>query len=261
MQTLVAVVKILLGGVVMASAVFVQICILIVLLPSRNLRIRSCNYWGKVTGRILMWLSGCPISVQGWEHLDRDRQAIYACNHTSVFDAFLPLFLSPIGTVGVVKKEIIYYPFFGQMYLLSGHLRIDRTNREAAIRSLQGLAADVERFKLSMWLFPEGTRARDGRLLPLKKGIVHQAIATGLPVVPVVVAGAHKAWASDGLAVRPEPMDIQVLPPISTEGWSKDTIDDHLYEIWDAMRQALPDDQQPVKMMRRLEEQTEDVAA
>lgn len=240
--------RLLAGTLVMALGVAIQMVILVLLLPSRNLRIRSCNYWGKVVGRMEMWVSGCPVTIDGWEHLDASRPAIYVSNHTSPMDAFLAMFLSPVGTCGVVKKEIIYYPFFGQMYLLSGHLRIDRSNREAAIASMASLADDVKRYGLSIFIWPEGTRSRDGRLGSFKKGVVHMALGTGLPIVPIVVTGAHKAWEKGSLKLAPVPVNIQVLPAIDTSDWSKDSVDAHVQQLWETYRDALPESQQPKQL-------------
>ena len=237
------------GTTVMAVGVAIQMVILIVLLPSRNLRIRSCNYWGKVVGRIEMWISGCPVAIEGWDRLTGETPAIYISNHTSPMDAFLAMFLSPVGTCGVVKKGIIYYPVFGQMYLLSGHLRIDRGNRDSAIQSMAGLARDQKKFDLSIFIWPEGTRSKDGRLGVFKKGVVHMALATGLPIVPIVVTGAHKAWEKGGLKIAPAPIQIRVLPAIETSAWSRDTVDAHAFELWDTYRKALPEEQQPIKQM------------
>ena len=102
MGFLLTILRILAGFLVMAVGVSIQMVILVLLLPSRNLRIRSCNYWGKVVGRIEMWISGCPMTIEGWEHLDPKRPAIYISNHTSPMDAFLAMFLSPVGTCGAL---------------------------------------------------------------------------------------------------------------------------------------------------------------
>lgn len=245
MNQVLSALRLALGVLVMATSVAVQMLVLLVLLPSRNLRIRSCNYWGKVVGRALMAVSGSTVHVDGWEHLDARRPAIYISNHASVFDAFLAMFLSPVGTCGVVKKEIVYYPFFGQMYLLSGHLRIDRGDRDKAIASLAGLASDVKRFGLSIFVWPEGTRSKSGRLGVFKKGVVHMALATGLPIVPVVVAGAHRGWQKGSMVLHPTLVTVRVLPPIDTSRWSRDTAEEHLDAVWRAVRDALPEEQRP----------------
>lgn len=230
----------------MMFAVSVQLVVLTVLAPFRNARIRACNYWGKVFGPMLMWLTGCRRTYEGLEHLDGSRPAIYISNHTSIYDIFLAIFLSPVGTVGVAKKEVVWYPIFGVMYLLSGHLRLDRKNHARAISSMKSLAELVERNTLSIYLWPEGTRARDGRLLPFKKGLVHLAIATGLPIVPIVISGAHRGWEKGRLVLGRNPIHVRVLPPISTAHWTTEDIPDHLDEVWQQYVEALPNEQKPL---------------
>lgn len=120
-----------------------------------------------------LWILGNPIKVEGLEHLKT--RGIFICNHASPLDIFLVMWLAPTGTVGIAKKEIIWYPLFGQLYVLANHLRIDRSNPAAAIESMKEVARQVVRNNLSLILFPEGTRSRDGRLLPFKKvkGRIH----------------------------------------------------------------------------------------
>jgi len=238
--------KITTGCAALAAGGVVQGGILLALLPSRRSRIRACNYWGKVIGRFFMHLSGSPLTIDGTEHLDRDRPAIYVSNHSSVVDIFLAIWLSPVGTVGIAKKEIALYPIFGQLYLLSGHLLIDRGHSKRAVASLRNLADYVRRHKLSIFLWPEGTRSRSGRLQPFKKGVVHLAIQTGLPVVPIVVRGAHRSWSKDTYTVRPTPIEVRVLAPVATDKWTEDNIDEALEELRGRFLANLPDEQQPL---------------
>jgi 1-acyl-sn-glycerol-3-phosphate acyltransferase len=244
-QTLAGLFRLLLGTVVMALGVIVWTGITLVLLPSRVARIKACNYFGKTVCRSMVWLSGCAVTVRGREHLNASRPAIYAANHTSILDAFLGATIAPVGTVGIAKKEVVWYPFFGQLYLLSGHLRIDRGRTTRAKASLAKLGALVRSRGLSIFIWPEGTRSQDGRLLPLKKGLAHMAIQTGLPVVPIVVTGGHRAWEKRSLRLIPVPIEIDVLPPIDTSNWDIDHLDEHLEEVARRFRDALPADQRP----------------
>ncbi len=220
--------------------------LLIVLLPSRVLRIKAINHFGHVAGGTSMWLSGCPITIDGREHLDVNRPALYISNHTSIVDLFLGMWISPVGTVGVAKKQVVWYPLIGQLYLLSGHLRIDRSNRAEAQEGLRAMGDIVRKHRLSIWMWPEGTRSRDGRLLPFKKGIIHLALQTRLPIVPVVVTGAHLAWTKGGLAVRRVPIGIRALPAIETNGWTADKVDAYAVQLHDVFAANLPPEQRPV---------------
>lgn len=223
---------------------FLLVCFL--LLPFRVARIKACNVFGKTVGRSIMWVSGCRLTWKGTEHLDPSRPAIYVSNHTSAMDVFMGMWLSPMGTVGIAKKEVVYYPFLGQLYLLSGHLRIDRSSPRKAVQSLRDLADYVREKKLSIFIWPEGTRSRDGRLKrPFKKGFGHLALQTGLPVVPVVVKGAHRSWVKGELRLRGVDIEIEVLPPVETSGWNKRKLTEHLAEIEQLFADALPEEQKP----------------
>ena len=105
---------------------------------------------------------------------------------------------------------------------------IDRSNRERAIATMDGVARFMTQNGLSLWLWPEGTRSKDGSLQAFKKGFVHAALATKLPIVPVVVYGAAKIFPRGKLKFNPGPLHIEVLDAIPTEDWTIDSIDDHV---------------------------------
>ena len=109
---------------------------------------------------------------------------------------------------------------------------------------MNAVQAVVERHNLSMWIWPEGTRSRSGRLKRFKKGFVHLAIATGLPVVPCVAHNAHLYWPGGGFKVRPGRLQMEILPAIETTGWSSDRVDEHVDEVMAAFAAALGENQQ-----------------
>ncbi|RLM65501.1 hypothetical protein C2845_PM16G20550 [Panicum miliaceum] len=226
----------------LATAVWAVVMLL--LLPWPCERIRQSNVYGHVTGRMLLWILGNPIKVEGLEHLRA--RGIFICNHASPLDIFLVMWLAPTGTVGIAKKEIIWYPLFGQLYVLANHLRIDCSNPAVAIESMKEVAREVVKNNLSLILFPEGTRSRDGRLLPFKKGFVHAALQTRLLIVPIVVTGTHQAWRNNSVRVRPVPLTVKVLPPIRTDGWEEGRISEHLETVRSLYVRNLPDSQKPL---------------
>lgn len=233
-------------GMTLLAVVAVIVCsFLILILPFRGLRIRTCNVAAHLIGPFLVWLGGCRTPVSGREHLDSRRPAIYVSNHASAVDIFITIGLAPTGTAGVAKKELLRIPFLGWIYFLSGHLWIDRGRSGRAVASMRKFAELVRRLRLSIYMFPEGTRSRDGRLQPFKKGIVHLAVQTGLPVVPVVIVGAHRSWEARTFTIHGVEMPVHIAPPIDTGHWSLDRIDEALEELHAHFRRVLPADQQP----------------
>ena len=214
-------------------------CLMILALPFRTLRVRIGNFCGKMIGPVVSWLIGAKIINPDSEKLNSSKPAIFVSNHASALDVFIGMALCPYGGCGVGKKEILKIPFFGLAYWLAGHLLIDRGNNAKAVASMKKLSDFVKAKGLSIWIWPEGTRSLDGKLIPFKKGFVHLALATGLPVVPVIVHGAHKVWPAKTMQFYPGEVKIEVLDPIKTNDWNRETVDKHVEEVRNFMAKAL----------------------
>ncbi len=241
----VSVLRIVGGLATVGALVGVMVPILVLLLPSRVARILVTNRFGNWIGRSTLWWAGCQIEVEGLEHCRADRPAIYANNHTSILDAFTTIWLTPSGTVGVAKKEVLYYPFYGQAWWLAGHVFLDRGRTARAKASLEKATRFIREKHLHLCILPEGTRSDSGRLLPFKKGIVHVAIETRLPIVPMVTMGLAGAWRRSTLSLRKTRARIIFLPPIATDDWSLETIDEHIATLRAPFLATLPAEQQP----------------
>jgi len=227
-----------------SSLVYFPVALL--LLPFRKVRIYLANSYGKFAGYGITRLAGVRPNVPDFAKLKQSMPAIYVANHASTLDAFLCVWLCPFGAVGVLKKEIVRVPGYGQIAWLSGHLLLDRQSKDRAVEALKGVADYVKKEQLGIWIMPEGTRSRSGRLLPFKKGFVHLAIATGLPVVPVVIHGAHRNWEADHFRFRPMQLDIEVLPPIDTSSWAEVSAGEHAQQVHDLFVTKLREDQKPL---------------
>jgi 1-acyl-sn-glycerol-3-phosphate acyltransferase len=238
--------KLVLALGLLAVLVSIMIVMLIPLMPWRVMRIRLTNKFGVWIGRSVMWISRCPITIEGRKHIQKNLPALFVGNHTSILDAFTSIWICPPSTAGVAKTEVLYYPFYGQVWMLSGHLCINRSNLQRAKASLRKLGEVVRKHGLNVWMWPEGTRSKDGHLLPFKKGFVHLAIQTGLPIAPVVTTGAHRAMEKSSLRVRKVPIHIKFLPTIDTSNWSLETVDKHVAQLRQVFIDALPGDQQPL---------------
>ena len=214
-------------------------CLMILALPFRTLRVRIGNFCGKMIGPVVSWLIGAKIINPDSEKLNSSKPAIFVSNHASALDVFIGMALCPYGGCGVGKKEILKIPFFGLAYWLAGHLLIDRGNNAKAVASMKKLSDFVKAKGLSIWIWPEGTRSLDGKLIPFKKGFVHLALATGLPVVPVIVHGAHKVWPAKTMQFYPGEVKVEVLDPIKTDDWNRETVDKHVEEVKDLMASSV----------------------
>ena len=223
--------RVFLAGLVMVVASVIFIVLMIPLLPWRVVRIYACNVYGSIAGKSMVWASGANMIFHDRDKVDSQKPAILVSNHSSTLDMWIGMWVCPMGGCGLAKKEIRVVPGVGQLYMLSGHPLIDRSNRERAVATMNGVAEFIVKNGLSLWLWPEGTRSRDGSLQPFKKGFVHAALATGLPVIPVVVHNAAKVWPRGPLKFNPGPVHVHVLDSVDTSGWSVEHLDEHVEAI------------------------------
>ncbi|MAE69762.1 MAG: hypothetical protein CME06_04750 [Gemmatimonadetes bacterium] len=211
----------------------------LLLLPWRGLRLRLAGIYATSIAPLLLFALGIDVRIEGRDRLRSSVPAIFVLNHSSALDTVISMLLWPPRACGVGKKEIVWIPFFGQAYLLSGMLRIDRADRAGAIEALRGMTETVRRHRISPWIAPEGTRSDDGRLQPFKKGFVHIALATDLPVVPIVLHNAHLCLPNRTYALAPGVIEVEVLESIDTSRWGADTVDDHVQEVRELFRERL----------------------
>jgi 1-acyl-sn-glycerol-3-phosphate acyltransferase len=164
------------------------------------------------------------------EHLG---SCIYIANHQNNYDMVTASSMVRPGTVTVGKKSLVWIPFFGQLYWLTGNLLIDRSHRTKAHGTIAQVVKHIQDRGISIWMFPEGTRSRGRGLLPFKNGAFHAAIAAGVPIVPICVSRTHNKiklnrW-NNGWVI------IEMLPPIDTSAYGKEHLRELTEHCWQVM--------------------------
>lgn len=173
----------------------------------------------------ILAVSGVKVRARGLESLREIGPVLYVTNHQSHFDVLALLRVLPGQYRMIAKKELFRIPVFGWAIGAAGFISIDRANREQAIRGLDRAAQTLARGR-SIVIFAEGTRSRDGSLLPFKKGGFVLAMRSGRPIVPVTISGSRAVLARDSLAVQPGPVDVVFGAPIPTKDAERDALMD-----------------------------------
>jgi 1-acyl-sn-glycerol-3-phosphate acyltransferase len=151
-------------------------------------------------------------------HPDPRRPYVFVANHQSNADPFL-VAMVPWEMKWLSKKSIFDIPLLGWMMRVAGDVEVDRGNKESARQAMAEMRERLQR-KLSVLVFPQGTRSPDGTVGPFREGAFRLAIEAGVDVVPLVVDGTAESLPKGSIAFNKTSATLTVLPPVSTKGLS-----------------------------------------
>ena len=132
------------------------------------------------------------------------------------------------------KKVLFSIPFMGWHLRRAGHIPIDRSSTQNAVASMRQAARYIHG-GICAFIFPEGTRSRDGALQPFKKGGFKLAIQAGVPIIPITIIGSRQVLPRDSIIFRPGLIDMYVDAPIPTTGLTEDDIEPLMQAVRAAM--------------------------
>ncbi|MFI8482214.1 lysophospholipid acyltransferase family protein [Pseudomonas sp. NPDC078700] len=169
--------------------------------------------------RFAVWLTsamvGIKYEVKGLENIP-ETPCVILSKHQSTWETFfLSALFEPLSQV--LKRELLYVPFFGWAMAMLKPIAIDRSNPKAALKQLakQG----HERLKLGCWVlvFPEGTRIPTGQIGKFSRGGASLAVNANLPVLPIA-HDAGKYWPKEGWGKKPGTIQVIIGAPMHAEG-------------------------------------------
>jgi 1-acyl-sn-glycerol-3-phosphate acyltransferase len=183
----------------------------------------------RVAGRFLRFLAVFAtwtfpywrIRIEGRWPSDR-RAYVVVSNHQSMLDIFMLAGL-PREMKWVAKAELFALPWIGWMFRLSGDIPVNR-GEAASGRDAMATARRYLDRGMHVMLFPEGTRSRDGAMLPFKTGAFKLAIESGAPVLPIAIHGAAEGMPKGSPWVRPARVRARILAPVETSGFAPDDV-------------------------------------
>jgi 1-acyl-sn-glycerol-3-phosphate acyltransferase len=191
--------------------------------------------FAKLQARNLCRALGVRVTLRGAELVESGGPYVFTPNHQAHIDIAALLGFLPGPNRFASKKELFDEPVLGAVMRTLGMLPVDRDD---PMKSIEVLNRAVEQGH-SIIIFPEGTRSRDGRLLPFKKGAFVAAIEMGHPIVPVVLKGTRRIMPKGGyLSIHPGEAEIVVKAPISTRGLGYDDRE----RLRDAVREIIAEE-------------------
>jgi 1-acyl-sn-glycerol-3-phosphate acyltransferase len=147
---------------------------------------------------------------------------VVVANHESFADMLLISHL-PWEMKWLSKEDFFKYPLVGWLMRMAGDIKVIRGDKQSVVTAMRG-AHDRLAKKVSVMLFPEGTRSRDGVLGEFKDGAFRLAIETGHPILPLAVTGTREAIAKGDWRFNVTNAEVRVLAPIDTAGMTQDDV-------------------------------------
>lgn len=182
----------------------------------------------------MLRFSGVDLRVEGAPDAMHGGPAIYVMNHQSTLDIPAAFAVLPVDLRFIAKHTLRPIPFLGWYMSWTGMVFVDRTNSTQAVGTLNAAAARV-RGGISLLAYPEGTRSRDGRILPFKKGPFVLALQAGVPVVPIAIEGSVRVMPSGLKPLAPGVVRMAIGAPIPTADLSMDQREELVRRARDAV--------------------------
>ena len=172
--------------------------------------INQCWTWS------ILQIARISLTVRGLENLDPSEQYVFMVNHQSNIDIpVLVQSLTQFQLRWIAKKELLWVPLFGWAMWATKHIIVNRSDPTDAVKSLERAKRRIAA-GISVVVFPEGTRTRNGKLLPFKKGGFLLALKTGKNIVPVTINGSGQLLPSGDWRLRSGNVEVIVGKPIMT---------------------------------------------
>jgi 1-acyl-sn-glycerol-3-phosphate acyltransferase len=172
--------------------------------------------------RLCLLVGGTELRVRGAERIEPGRAYVVVPNHESGWDPLCVVVALPRLVLRfVAKQQFMRLPIVGQALRLTGNVRVLRTETRGDVERIHEAMARRDP-RVSILFFAEGTRSRDGGLHRFKMGAFATALAYGLPILPIGIAGTRHVWERSVLRIRRGTVAIEVGEPLPVEGLGPD---------------------------------------
>ncbi|MDQ2711036.1 MAG: 1-acyl-sn-glycerol-3-phosphate acyltransferase [Acidobacteriota bacterium] len=174
---------------------------------------RIARLWAK----IMLPLCFVRVRVEGVEKIDKNGTYVFVSNHQSYLDIPTLVALIPQQFRFFYKKELLTNPLWGIYLKRAKHVVVDQSDRRAAVKSIAVGVKLVTEDRVSVLVFPEGSRSGEG-LLDFEEGAAYIAIKAGVPVIPIAITGMWRLLPTGSLSIRSGTGTVRIGDAISTAG-------------------------------------------
>jgi len=194
---------------------------------------------GVVWSRFNAFITPMFVRVEGRQNIRKETSYVVISNHASLYDIFLIYGWLGIDIKWVMKKELRKIPGVGFGSRKVGHIFLDRSNRIAAVESLNEAKRRLVS-GTSVVMFPEGTRSVTGKIGTFKRGAFKLALDLGLPILPLTLVDTIKIMPTNTLNIMPGRVKMIIHEPIDIKKYTEETLPELIQYAKEIIGSALP---------------------
>lgn len=199
------------GTRIVWSSVYTSLAIIIASKKNNSID-KIWQYLNKWTNSVIK-TAKIELEITGIENLQADTTYIVISNHSSLFDIPVIFKVCPFNVRIIYKKELNKIPIFGWGLAKTPYIRINRSDARDAMKSIDQAVASIKE-NISVIIFPEGTRSKDGKLGEFKRGAFMMATRSGKPILPVAISGTNALLPNGKLKFNSGKVKVSFLPPV-----------------------------------------------
>ena len=166
-------------------------------------------------------LSGSHVTVKGQENIPTDRPVLYISNHQSFYDIVVTYSRLPGLTCFISKQSVFKVPILGYLMKRLYCLGLDRSDLRSGLKVILDAIEEVKQ-GISIFIYPEGTRSKDGKVHDFHAGSFKVATKSACPVVPVAVSGTRDILEYHFPNIKKSEVTLTFGKPIETKGMTRD---------------------------------------
>lgn len=236
--------------VVVIDTIIVGMLIMLVspLLPS-SLRDSYNSMMGRVWGKVIIWASLLPVTIEGTEHISANQSYVFVANHLSCYDIFLIIGYLDRKIKWMLKASLMKIPFLGGACRISGFIPVDTSSPSKVYETYTHACKAIDN-GVSLMVFPEGSRSHDGKLGPFRRGAFMIASQVNVPVVPITLIGTYDVMPRhrDFRFICRRPLKIIIHEPIMPDDDDKDAAEFFRRKSREVIAQQLAEEEQAGRM-------------
>lgn len=162
---------------------------------------------------VVAFLAGVKYEVHGYENVPKDKAVLFVGNHASYFDIVLGYHLCPPVTGFLSKDTLKKVPLLNVWMMMNYCLFLTRTDPRQDLKLILK-AQEYIKQGVSMFIYPEGTRSKNGEMAPFHEASLKIATKTGCPIVPVCYTNTREILEAHMPRIKKTRVIITFLPPI-----------------------------------------------